>query len=505
MSNLGLGLGTSTVDAADRLRAIACGSKCPVSGGHPMRVTRRAWAKLCASKRKSGVEYGISHYGKQRFHKTFTRCRTCKGKDIPPEVHFIDAAEVASIEKAINHRNNPKNTDHEEPIMALKKHIGICDICETKANIFRNHEVEMCSTCANMVAHIKNRMSSVVKSARILGQAEAMLDSLATEMGQPWLMKAISRHLPEQVTVDLTQGPLAAIAELVGYTGSDSEGLVTMIEQMVSENHRAIGILSPADDINANLKEALLASQSTLATICRHLGINQETDLPTYQAIASAVAHSEATLEWIARETNQLVGLRLQPQDVADYIHHAHSVKNDHARFMVGLRDVLGLPVCSVQELLNTVQGKCSLLEEYSATMDRTVDNMTLALRKQDEAEQQLLADEQIFAKIREILSDDSLQHGDIPAALEAWHSSFLPATLSCGSCAERLSIDELITTLHLNTDATHDEVVEAVRDLITTRPSHQPNPSVDTALLNLLLEHPQVPISRIAEIRGAL
>ena len=48
------------------------------------------------------------------------------------------------------------------------------------------------------------------------------------------------------------------------------------------------------------------------------------------------------------------------------------------------------MPVSHLGDLAATLTEKLELLGEYSTTMDRTINSMTMALRKQDEAEQQV-------------------------------------------------------------------------------------------------------------------
>ena len=80
------------------LTRVACGTKCPATGGHPLRITKNAWDIVCSSKRKKGLpaQSGRELYGRFTGEK-YNACKVCKGKSVPSEVEFISAEEVARI------------------------------------------------------------------------------------------------------------------------------------------------------------------------------------------------------------------------------------------------------------------------------------------------------------------------------------------------------------------------------------------------------------------------
>lgn len=84
--------------AYESFTTVACGTKCPVTGGHPIRITEPAWKKICEAKQRSGIpsSSGRELYGRFSGEK-YTACKRCKGKRTPKEVEFIGAEEVAMI------------------------------------------------------------------------------------------------------------------------------------------------------------------------------------------------------------------------------------------------------------------------------------------------------------------------------------------------------------------------------------------------------------------------
>lgn len=87
-----------------KLMDAARGTKCPVTGGQPLRITRNAWDIICKQRLKSGVPAasGLELYG--RFHgKEYRACVECKGSKVPDEVEFISDEEVAMIAKSRRH------------------------------------------------------------------------------------------------------------------------------------------------------------------------------------------------------------------------------------------------------------------------------------------------------------------------------------------------------------------------------------------------------------------
>jgi hypothetical protein len=90
-------------------------------------------------------------------------------------------------------------------------------------------------------------------------------------------------------------------------------------------------------------------------------------------------------------------------------------------------------------------------------------DHINLLADQVSEAEQRLLADEQVFSRIREVIGADNAANGDLPTAISA--------LLYCGD------------------------------DFPTKRGA---NDALGSRLLDLLLDFPEIGVERIAEIKEA-
>ena len=185
--------------------------------------------------------------------------------------------------------------------------------------------------------------------------------------------------------------------------------------------------------------------------------------IPGDETLVRMAAESEATLEQIARSTNQIVGLHLEPSNVLQYIAAINEQKDQHTTFMIKLRQELGMPIGPVEELLAAIATKNELLDQYRNALNAKHDTVAAAQQSQEEAEQKLLADEQIFAKLREVLGDDSLANGDLPVAVAA--------------VVGRLT-------------------------LVDPADVRRENIALNSRLLSLLIDYPEVGVERIAAIR---
>lgn len=535
----GLGLGIPTATAARRLLEVARGNKCPVTGGHAMRVTDGAWKKMCAKMRTKGVSHGMDGMCSKPMFVPYTACEQCRGQRIPKEVSIIKQAELRVIQQQINvRREQPEQTNTRgSDDMASKKRFSDCDICGEKANVFMNHGIEMCSTCANLCTHVRNRLPLVAFAAVTLGVHSTLLEQLVEQSDPGWFVQQAKQYLPEQVTVELAKGPLDAIAELVGYIGEDADGLVKEVRKLVAsamstsnelEQVASYGLtameqitqrllrresalwslVAAYEELQADrdevwrvynqlfdaIKEERTTHHNFRVEIYRALSGLQSMPIPGDETLVRMAAESEATLEQIARSTGQIVGLHLEPNNVLQCIAVINAQKDQHSTFLISLRQALDKPIGPVDELLAAVRTRSELLEEY-----RSAINATTCLA--EDAEQKLLADEQVFSRLREVLGDDSLANGDLPTAVQialggASIQSPNPGTSTgCQACEDRLAIDTIISLLSLEDGATHQEILDAVRSTWRAR-------SIDSRILDLAIDY-HIPIERVAELRG--
>ena len=215
----------------------------------------------------------------------------------------------------------------EQPMTTKVSNRGTCDCCEDKNLVLRNnYNKKMCGKCASMYSNVRNWLPIIEM---------ALADIWPDNYGPG--AKQLAASNPDAVKVavnEKTEAVLKRIEKLVGYEGDDPEEMV---------EHVAAG-------------EALLEHiQRSAAKTFIGMVINQE-DIPGLFARFAASSYAV----------------------------------REQTRFIVTVRDMLGMPVSHLGDLTATLAEKLELLGEYSTTMDRTTDSMTMALRKQDEAEQQV-------------------------------------------------------------------------------------------------------------------
>jgi hypothetical protein len=137
-----------------------------------------------------------------------------------------------------------------------------------------------------------------------------------------------------------------------------------------------------------------------------------------------------------------------------------------HAAFLVRLREITGQASGPVEDLLDAVGELFQTVDRYRQTAERlTMENAALAEQLSDAAK-----------KIE----------------------------LRCAGCDDEETVNAIIKLLGLNEDAFHDEVVDAVRELKTSR-NGDLDRVLDSYLLDLLIEYPHIGVERIAVIREAV
>jgi hypothetical protein len=143
-------------------------------------MTADGFARQCAAKREGGNRY----------------CLVCQGRERPPELEIIDPAEESAIKKHMDEGMGKIST-------------GTCDNCKRKGIRVQAIKGEkICASCASLYGAIGNRPEAV----------ERALAMLAPEM------------LGQAVPVAVESAALQRIAEIVGYSGTDGDGLIAAIE-----------------------------------------------------------------------------------------------------------------------------------------------------------------------------------------------------------------------------------------------------------------------------------
>lgn len=268
---------------------------------------------------------------------------------------------------------------------------GICEVCSTSGVMLRvNHGKNMCASCQSLYAHVFNRLPVLATVLKESGKLDEIIKLIADEIGNQALMQAVQPYVPEQVAVELENGTLDKIAEVVGYKGESGEGLIEAVRASVSGQKNTISAnldlvkalfgeerivgQSIADTAAMQIAAQLEDLQRKVEVICRHCGV-----VDVDEAIRQ-VAHSEAIFEELMLLAGELAGL---PGDLP---------------MLLRLQG---------EELLN-----------MRTNLQAKQDQIFLSADQLSDAEQRLLADEQIFARIREVIAGDGIANGDLPTAI---------------------------------------------------------------------------------------
>lgn len=181
---------------------------CPATNNLPTRMTRAAWATLCAATQRKARERECIDKNQQylmRMAKRLNVCALCQGKTLPRGLEFIEAAEMAELIK-------PK-----EEAMAKQSKLGVCENCGEKGMLTGSYGQRVCTTCLKIRSSVNNHVDKIATAARALGKGEELLAALVPDGG----------GLAIQVTADLLQD----IAGLVGYPGADPAELVEAVRR----------------------------------------------------------------------------------------------------------------------------------------------------------------------------------------------------------------------------------------------------------------------------------
>jgi len=208
---------------------------------------------------------------------------------------------------------------------------------------------------------------------------------------------------------------------------------------------------------NAN-KDDLVAASTALSAICRALGMDEADDRLQYKDIVVGVAQVAAGLEQMERTVEDLAtitdAVSFDIDDVVIAVYHSEALVEGMTR-MTGCS---GNP----EALFDTIRAWASEAADEQRILQQKELKIDLQADQLSEAEQKLLADEQVFARIREVIGADGSAPGDLPGAIET-----------------------LIT--------------------LSPTPRRNVNRHVDSHLLDLLTEFPQIGVDRIAVLREAV
>jgi hypothetical protein len=506
---------------------------CPVTGGRPTKMTEATFMRLCAANRKTEAATEFGH----QYHVSCAFCAICKGNQRPKELTIISLEEMAGMVVE-------KKTNHE--VEQMRKQTK-CDGCgKSKALSMCSGEL-LCSSCAALAGAVSNRPEIVArmiakrgKTADILvaldvGQAAVevvesdVLEEIASMLGFPdsapailgaELLARLKEKLQQVETIAVYQEErdrhaafIAQLREILGQETGPVGDLLTVVRSLKAHN--------------SNERDELISAQNALGEICRVVEVGKDGSL-TYAQIVLAVAHTAGLLEETRRQlavadadlmqqsaifseihgvlehdgpaadlpdqvrlvVAELGSRAKDGKDLAGDVDDLRAQKNDFQAVLDSIAELANAESYAPADVIKAVAHTEAIVEDLMRVADdlaqvpadlplllsvqsSELHNVRINLQaKQDqiglladqlsEAEQRLLADEQVFSRVREVIGDDGCANGDIPTAISSliYASETLPANRQ--GVAERL----------------------------------------DARLLGLLLDHPEIGLERIAEIR---
>lgn len=406
-----------TSDVIDRLVMI---KQCPVTGGLPTKMTESGFAALCARQIENagGWKY---NYGKNKPRDGQTWCQVCRGEQRPKELQLVDVQTLAQL---------PKPQPNKEPKMATKKVRGVCEGgCGQTLQLSTNYGVKMCSTCGAAHSHVKNHAETVVAAIRRTGML-------------PWYVEKL---VGETVTAQGESATLDAISAAVGYEGESPDGLVGAVRACVEAATGKSEGWIPPDVIKA-------------------LGLADVTEW-SVQDFELAIIQQAAQLDDL--QHNQPQSIQSSLDCVECDIAHAIDVIRFHTGTEGKERDQVVLAVAQAEAILEAlgsvvgavtpieivpeVAGLAATVEQLQQRADeRFVENRSLADRV-SELERVNLANEQIFAQLRELVDAEGLTNAQLPSAIRnTIHASCAPVSF-VASTATNPNIDTPLLDLALD------------------------------------------------------
>ena len=182
---------------------------CPATNNLPTRMTRAAWATLCAATQRKARERECIDKNQQylmRMAKRLNVCALCQGKTLPRGLEFIGAAEMAELSK-------PK-----EEAMAKQSKLGVCENCGDKGALTGSFGRRVCSTCLKIRSNVNSHLPKIATAARDMGKGQELLAALVPDGGGMAIQ-------------DMEAELLQEISGIVGYTGEDPAELVEAVRR----------------------------------------------------------------------------------------------------------------------------------------------------------------------------------------------------------------------------------------------------------------------------------
>jgi hypothetical protein len=197
---------------------------CPVTHGHPTKMTERGFTAACAARRRVLLTDGNWLGAKSDWMLEDDKCRlvacqTCGGKRRPAELTIIALADF----------NPAKASQQNTEVIDMAKKQAVCDSCGKDKQVETCGGMRLCSTCVSLAGMVVKRPETVVRMLVKRGDPAAFLGLLADELGLEW----IGHHLPGSVILKIENETLEPVAKIIGCEGMFGDDLLDAIEARV--------------------------------------------------------------------------------------------------------------------------------------------------------------------------------------------------------------------------------------------------------------------------------
>lgn len=393
-------------------------------------------------------------------------------------------------------KNESNSTKAVETMGKSKSSRVMCEVCSTPGVLLRlNHGKNMCATCQSIYAHVHNRLPAIAAALDESGKLDEIVRLIAERIGKAALMRSVQPHIPEQVAVNLENDTLDQITEVIGYEGESGEGLIDAVRGLVAsagdvprlwEIANELGLdveYSNADDVFqavrdlAGYQEERQRHVSFLVELREILGVVSGPVGDLLEMVRSMVGGKQGSISAQQELVQALFGdRRIIGQSIADtaamqiaaqledlqrkvaviclhcgvsdidnailQVAHSEAIIDD----MLLLAGDLAGPASDIPMLLK-LQGE--ELHNMRINLQAKQDVITLSSDQISDAEQRLLADEQVFARIREVIGKDGIDNVDIPTILQQFLGCVYD--FSVGKRGTKNSVDSHLLDLALD------------------------------------------------------
>ena len=318
-----------------------------------------------------------------------------------------------------------------------------CEGCGKEKSLSMCSGELLCSSCAALAGAVSLRPAIVAKMLRKRGKPEEFIGLLVADLGQEWLMQSIQPYLPAQVEVQVENKTLEEIARAIGYTEESGEGLVDAVAQL-----------------NAGAKRVFdrsLRFEHILRDVCGELGIGNVEGVDVDSGLLGLKTSLMASIE-------NLKGNQLDPSSRPQGEICGHAVDIDRLYSALGIESG---DEAQIDVVLDAIAVMTTALDRFRTRCERYTEEKNVLANQVADLEQQNAVAVQVVAMIKEAIDCPDCLPEELPARIAA--------RLAMNG---RLGLDSM--------------------------PSRGVGSSLDSHLLDLLIEYPVIPRERIAVIREA-